>query len=353
MRYSVGHRKPGRLELPLVDHRVVARGQRGSASKRSAIASCATTRGGGPAVGARFFLVEVDAEHVVDVAVGEDRGVEAAARPAADRVVHRLGVEHAAGVDDDQPVVGVDRGRVGEGVDEGDAGLDLGQLPAGRERVVRRDGQRAGEQLVGEVEDGPSAARRRRSSAVVAAEIETCSNSGRDRSPSPPPKGALARSQAARRRRVLDATLAARGRRRVRRGADPRRRRRRPTSRSAPSTATSRRRSGCCSRRWPSSRPTCARYLEAHPPLERDRAGRACRGARRANRSLREHPDVTAAMVRAFGSAQTENADIVRRVTEIMTAIITQRDPRARERAPRPRVKCASRASSCRCGCRR
>ena len=28
-------------------------------------------------------------------------------------------------------------------------------------------------------------------------------------------------------------------------------------------------------------------------------------------------------MVRAIGSAQTENADIVRRVTEIMTAIIT------------------------------
>ena len=29
-------------------------------------------------------------------------------------------------------------------------------------------------------------------------------------------------------------------------------------------------------------------------------------------------------MVRAIGSAQTENADIVRRVTEIMTAIITR-----------------------------
>ena len=29
-------------------------------------------------------------------------------------------------------------------------------------------------------------------------------------------------------------------------------------------------------------------------------------------------------MVRAFGSAQTENADIVRRVTELMTAIITR-----------------------------
>ena len=34
-------------------------------------------------------------------------------------------------------------------------------------------------------------------------------------------------------------------------------------------------------------------------------------------------PTSTAAMVRAFGTAQIENADIVRRVTEIMTAIIT------------------------------
>ena len=45
---------------------------------------------------------------------------------------------------------------------------------------------------------------------------------------------------------------------------------------------------------------------------------------RRSNRTLRRYPDVTAAMVRAFGSAQHENADIVRRVTELMTAIITR-----------------------------
>jgi hypothetical protein len=43
----------------------------------------------------------------------------------------------------------------------------------------------------------------------------------------------------------------------------------------------------------------------------------------RSNRALRQHPDVTAAMVRAFGSAASENADIVRKVTEIMTEIIT------------------------------
>jgi hypothetical protein len=43
----------------------------------------------------------------------------------------------------------------------------------------------------------------------------------------------------------------------------------------------------------------------------------------RATASLQRHPEVTAAMVRAFGSAQPEHADIVRRVSEAMTGIIT------------------------------
>ena len=72
-------------------------------------------------------------------------------------------------------------------------------------------------------------------------------------------------------------------------------------------------------------------YIETHPPREATpRPTRVMAVLRRANRSLRRYPDVTAAMVRSFGSAQTENADIVRRVTEIMTAIITRADPRAR-----------------------
>jgi len=73
-------------------------------------------------------------------------------------------------------------------------------------------------------------------------------------------------------------------------------------------------------------------YLEHHPPQQETAAGRVIAVLRRANRSLREHPDVTAAMVRSFGTAQSENADIVRRVTEIMTAIIT-----SAIHAPRPR----------------
>jgi TetR/AcrR family transcriptional regulator, cholesterol catabolism regulator len=65
------------------------------------------------------------------------------------------------------------------------------------------------------------------------------------------------------------------------------------------------------------------RYLEGHPPQEPTPAARVVAVLRRANRSLRAHPDVTAAMVGSIGAAQPENADIVRRVTEIMTAIIT------------------------------
>ena len=63
-------------------------------------------------------------------------------------------------------------------------------------------------------------------------------------------------------------------------------------------------------------------YLDVHPPREPTPAARVVSVLRGANRSLREYPDVTAAMVRSFGTAQIENADIVRRVTEIMTGII-------------------------------
>jgi AcrR family transcriptional regulator len=64
-------------------------------------------------------------------------------------------------------------------------------------------------------------------------------------------------------------------------------------------------------------------YVETHPPTDATPVARVAAVLKRANGALRSHPDVTAAMVRAIGSAQTENADIVQRVTEIMTAIIT------------------------------
>jgi hypothetical protein len=39
---------------------------------------------------------------------------------------------------------------------------------------------------------------------------------------------------------------------------------------------------------------------------------------------MKRHPDVTAAMVRAFGSARAEDADVVRRVGSIMNDVITR-----------------------------
>ena len=78
-------------------------------------------------------------------------------------------------------------------------------------------------------------------------------------------------------------------------------------------------------------------YLEAHPPAEATPAARVVSVLRGANRTLRSYPDVTAAMVRAFGTAQVENADIVRRVTEIMTAIITNAIHAPERRAPTER----------------
>jgi AcrR family transcriptional regulator len=136
------------------------------------------------------------------------------------------------------------------------------------------------------------------------------------------PESALARSQAARRRRVLDATLrlAADGgceavqMRDVASAAD-----------GALGTVyryfTSKER--LLLEAMAEQQADLRAYLDVHPPTQKTAPARVVAVLGRANRSLREHPDVTAAMVRSFGTADTENADIVRRVTEIMTAIIT------------------------------
>jgi AcrR family transcriptional regulator len=134
--------------------------------------------------------------------------------------------------------------------------------------------------------------------------------------------GALARSQAARRRRVLDATLAlaAEG------GFDAVQMR---DVAAAADVAL-----GTVYRYFSSKerllleamaeqQADLRSYLHSHPPAEPTPAGRVLAVLARSNRTLRKYPDVTAAMVRAFGSAAVENADIVRRVTEIMTDIIT------------------------------
>ena len=173
-----------------------------------------------------------------------------------------------------------------------------------------------------------------------------------DREADPAPESALARSQAARRRRVLDATLelAADG------GFDAVQMR---DVAAAADVAL-----GTVYRYFSSKerllleamaeQQADLRALPRDAPAaggDRGRAGDGGVAARRTGRCAR-YPDVTAAMVRAFGSAQTENADIVRRVTEIMTAIITSAI-HGSERTRRPSARCGSRASSCRSGCRR
>jgi len=140
--------------------------------------------------------------------------------------------------------------------------------------------------------------------------------------PTPNEEGALARSQAARRRRVLDAALrlGAEG------GFDGVQMR---DVAAAADVAL-----GTVYRYFSSKerllleamaeqQEDLRRYLQIHPPPEDTPSARVVAVLRRANRSLRAHPDVTSAMVSSIGSAQPENADIVRRVTEIMTAIIT------------------------------
>jgi AcrR family transcriptional regulator len=134
---------------------------------------------------------------------------------------------------------------------------------------------------------------------------------------------ALARSQAARRRRVLDATLrlAAEG------GFDAVQMR---DVAAAADVAL-----GTVYRYFSSKerllleamaeqQADLRAHLQSHPPPGDTPAQRVSNVLRRANRALTRHPDVTAAMVRAFGSARPEDADIVRRVGGIMTDVITR-----------------------------
>jgi len=65
------------------------------------------------------------------------------------------------------------------------------------------------------------------------------------------------------------------------------------------------------------------RHLDAHPAPGSTPVERVVNVLNRANASLRRYPDVTAAMVRAFGASRPEDADIVERVGVIMTSIIT------------------------------
>jgi AcrR family transcriptional regulator len=137
-----------------------------------------------------------------------------------------------------------------------------------------------------------------------------------------PASGALARSQAARRRRVLDATL-----RLAADGGFEAVQMRDVAAVADVALGTVYRYFSSKERllleAMAEQQSDLRAYLDAHPPTAGTPAERVIGVLARANRSLRQHPDVTAAMVRAYGSAEEENADIVRKVTEIMTAIIT------------------------------
>ncbi len=63
--------------------------------------------------------------------------------------------------------------------------------------------------------------------------------------------------------------------------------------------------------------------LRGNPPGGATAADRVVRVLRRGNDSLHIYPDATAAMVRAFGSARPEDADIVENVSALMTEVIT------------------------------
>jgi len=64
-------------------------------------------------------------------------------------------------------------------------------------------------------------------------------------------------------------------------------------------------------------------HVEARPPAGATPAERAIDVLGRATAFLQRHPEVTAAMVRANGSAQPSEADCVREVRALMTDIIT------------------------------
>ena len=151
--------------------------------------------------------------------------------------------------------------------------------------------------------------------------MRTCSNFGSCSTAELP--RALARSQAARRRRVLDATLAARRRGRVRRGADARRRgrgRRRARHRlplllvEGAAAARSDGRAAGRPARLPRRAPAAGRHAR-RPGRQRARRARTGRCA--------STPTSPRRWCARSAPPQSENADIVRRVSEIMTDVIT------------------------------
>lgn len=135
-------------------------------------------------------------------------------------------------------------------------------------------------------------------------------------------QGALARSQAARRRRVLDATLElARG------GGFEAVQMRDVASEANVALGTVYRYFSSKERllleAMAEQLDDLRRYLELHPPQGPTAATRVIAVLERADAALARQPDVTAAMVRAYGACREENAIVIARVSEIMRAIVT------------------------------
>ncbi len=92
-------------------------------------------------------LVAVDAEAVIDVAVRPHRGVNGGARDGAQARARRFGEQKAAGVDEDEPLIAVERGDVREARHEVAAGGDRLGEEARRHRLCGVDRHLAREQL--------------------------------------------------------------------------------------------------------------------------------------------------------------------------------------------------------------
>ncbi len=138
----------------------------------------------------------------------------------------------------------------------------------------------------------------------------------------PGDEGALARSQAARRRQILDATL-----RLAETGGFDAVQMRDVATEADVAVGTVYRYFDSKERllvaAMAEQQTALLGHLRMHPPDEPTASERVIAVFARANSSLRRHPHVTAAMVRAHGSCRPELADLVEQVGEIMTAIIT------------------------------
>lgn len=160
---------------------------------------------------------------------------------------------------------------------------------------------------------------------MVVPEMRTCFYScvsTQSAAPQEQATGTLARSQAARRRRVLDATL-----RLAASGGFEAVQMRDVATEAGVALGTVYRYFSSKERLLLEAMVEQQRDLRDHlhqnPAVGETPADRVVAVLSSANTSLRLFPDVTAAMVRAFGSARPEDADVVRAVTEIMNDIIT------------------------------